>query len=118
MQPLPSSPDSVRAARRQARRFCATHSVDDDRVEATVLVTSELVTNALRHGTPPLAYNIAMDGTDVLVVVQDSDGRAPGDGKASPLSADSGRGLFIVSTVARAWGWTPCADGKHVWARV
>lgn len=118
MHYLEASAESVHAARCCARSVCAEHGVDCDRAEDVVLVASELVGNAVRYGAPPLAYDVEIDGPDVLVVVQDGDDTPPGDGSASPTSAEGGRGLFIVSQLAREWGWMRCRGGKQVWARI
>ncbi len=84
-----------------------------------MLVTSELVGNAVRHGAPPLAYDVALDDGDVLVVVEDSDDQPPGDAQiCSASDAEGGRGLFLVSRLARRWGWRRLGRGKQIWARL
>lgn len=118
MQPLIPAAESVRAARSSARAVCLDYGMDGERAEDAALVASELIGNAIRHGAPPLAYHVEIDGPDVLVVVQDGDDSPPADGSSSPMSGESGRGLFIVSQLAREWGWQRCTGGKQVWARV
>lgn len=118
MRSLIPSAESVRAARSFARAVCVDHGVSADRAEDAVLVTSELIGNAVRHGAPPLAYEVEIHGNDVLVVVQDGGNHPPADGSSSPISGQSGRGLFIVSQLAQDWGWRRCTGGKQVWARI
>lgn len=82
------------------------------------LIASELVTNAVRHGTR---------GDDLVeLVVWPADGHYwlavsdPGDGKPSVgqrpgADAESGRGLVLVDSLAAAWGVVPRAyRGKSV----
>lgn len=116
MQPLIASPQCIRAARAAARAVCLHNGIRGERMEDVVLVTSELVGNAIRHGRSPLAYDVAMDGNAVRVVVQDAAPRPPGHVSPAQSSAEGGRGLFIVAQLARDWGWSPCSDGKCIWA--
>lgn len=135
----PSPPtDSPKAARcvlrsnlespRIARDFTRTTLTDWELgrlVENATIVVSELVTNALRHGlrvevrpTPALPIQLVLFGHDrrLLTVVTD-----PGDGVPTQSDpdyfAESGRGLHVVETISRGWGWARLATGgKAVWA--
>ena len=126
-RPALTTPETARDARRQARLACAEHGVADDRCDDVVLVLSELVGNALRHGSPPVNYTVAPDGPDVLVTVEDGDPSLHGPASAGSgtlsacgpaTDAESGRGLQIVATLSRVWGWRPTPAGKLVWARL
>lgn len=113
------SPECVREARAYVRRRCAEHGVDGERCHTLELAASELVGNAVRHGRPPVAYQLVADGDELLLSVADADPRAPGDGEDCGLDCEGGRGLFLIAQTARAWGWEPAASGgKRVWARV
>lgn len=117
MRPLTPDPRCVSDARSVARTVCAQHGVDEDRQEDVVLVISELVGNAIRHGAAPLSYDVVADQEGVLVLVQDADEHPPGVGAPAPPSKESGRGLFLVGELARDWGWSLCCGGgKRVWA--
>ena len=119
MLPLVPAPHAVTEARRRVLSVCSAEHVDAQRCDAALLVTSELVGNAVRHGAPPLAYDVALDDGDVLVVVEDSDDEPPGDAGSCPVEeAEGGRGLFLVGQLARRWGWDRLARGKRVWARL
>ena len=113
-----ASPSSVHAARAFAFARCADYAVDPDRCDAAELVISELVGNAVRHGKPPVVYDVAPDAGDLLVTVADGDPTPPGDGLCSGPDAEGGRGLFLVDALSKQWGWTPAGSGKQVWARV
>nr|WP_281270545.1 ATP-binding protein [Quadrisphaera granulorum] len=90
------------------------------------VVTSELVGNAVRHGSPLdggliVRWRITDDEVSVEVV-DGGTGGAPGHDVAAydadPL-ATSGRGLHIVQTLTRRWGSSLDAEGRRtVWAFV
>lgn len=87
----------------------------DDGVETAVLLTSELVANALLHGGSAATLVIRTDGERLRVEVIDTGS----DGALVPLDVDSdaehGRGLKIVDALATAWGVDPRHPGKAVW---
>ena len=110
-------PESVAAARGFLReRFCAEH--DARVVDVAVLLVSELVTNTVRHGAPPVDLEIACDATHALQVrVSDAAPALPAPGHATPDDED-GRGLAIVELLSDAWGVEPHEHGKTVWFRL
>jgi len=114
---LPPRPESVATARNFLReRFCTEH--DARVVDVAVLLVSELVTNTVRHGSPPLAVEIDCDASHALQV-RVSDGRPtlPTRGQAAP-DDEGGRGLAIVDLLSDAWGVDPTERGKTVWFRL
>lgn len=70
-------------------------------VDSVVLAVSELVTNALRHGRPPVHVVLRRDARSVSLDVHDA-GRTPPAGSTHrpPDDAESGRGLDIVQALA------------------
>ncbi|MGC2998193.1 ATP-binding protein [Streptomyces sp. G35A] len=113
--PLTGRCEPLSLARDRARTVLAgvVLSVDD-----AVLVVSELVGNAVRHTTAgPDCLTIELDADQVIVAVHDPE---PDDGRvhlsetaADPL-AESGRGLWLVQTLARRWYVETTAVGKAV----
>ncbi|WAZ21654.1 SpoIIE family protein phosphatase [Streptomyces cinnabarinus] len=92
-------------------------------IDDTVLVVSELVTNAVVHaGTDVELVCRAEDGTGAIVVeVSDRHpARAPRDGAAEPAhgTPEYGRGLSLVARLAESWGVTYRTGVKTVWARL
>lgn len=80
------------------------------------LITSELVTNAIRHAnTITLVLYLPDDATAMVEVWDDNP-----EGPTAPiidLQAEGGRGLMLVGALARSWGWRSTADGKVTWAQ-
>jgi len=87
--------------------------------EAADLLTSELVTNAVLHGTQPATLTVytdrEADGGLLFIEVEDAKPGAP-DLPDADEDAESGRGLMIVDAIAEDWGCDPAETGKRVWA--
>src|SRR4051794_3482302 len=82
--------------------------------DVVVLLTSELVTNAVEAGSHTVEVTVGYDGTYLRVAVVDD---APGVPRLRrPMALDErGRGLVLVDQLASAWGWRPVLDGKETW---
>lgn len=87
--------------------------LDEDTVDATELIVSELVTNAVRYGTPPLRLRLLLD-TTLTCEVHDGSTASPHLRHAHTVD-EGGRGLFIVSRLAAHWGARHGPDGKVLW---
>ncbi|MFZ4264092.1 SpoIIE family protein phosphatase [Streptomyces arboris] len=87
--------------------------LDEDTVDATELIVSELVTNAVRYGTPPLRLRLLLD-TSLTCEVHDGSTASPHLRHARTVD-EGGRGLFIVSRLATHWGARHGPDGKVLW---
>lgn len=120
---LQSCPQSVSDARHFIRGYLATNAPDasDDHLEQVSLVASELVTNAVTHGSAPgdpLRLIIDADDRCTRIEVHDSIHRHPRIHAATDNDT-SGRGLAIVDAVcAGRWGANDTDTGKSVWAEV
>jgi anti-sigma regulatory factor (Ser/Thr protein kinase) len=117
-------PESVKAAREFTAATLRGWKLEA-LVEEAVIVASELVTNAIRHGARPSGSSA--DSASVMLAWQRYDGRiicVVTDGSSMPpvleqadTSAESGRGLQVVHALAAAWGWVMLgACEKAVWA--
>jgi serine/threonine-protein kinase RsbW len=113
-------PEAVGEARRRVRHTLNEWSVPEDAVSTAVLITSELVTNAIRCcDTQHLVrLNVTDDGEEVLLEVSDPSRERPRPVTAQP-DDENGRGLLIVRGSASAFGVRDRDPiGKTVWATV
>lgn len=105
-------------ARRAVVDMLARHGCPPATRANAALVVSELVTNAVLHGQPPIALHARIDSGHLHVNVNDE---AAGDlphVRDIDWAMPGGRGLRIIEAIARHWGWTPTDSGKCVWAEV
>jgi len=90
-------------------------------IDDVILVASELVSNAVRHGSPVAARKIDVtwdfESGGVIVRVEDGSERQPQPRRPGARQPD-GRGLAIVAAIADSWGVEATPRGKRVWARV
>ncbi|MFI1222942.1 MULTISPECIES: SpoIIE family protein phosphatase [unclassified Streptomyces] len=110
---LPQDPTAPATARVLVRDRLQGWDLDEDTVEATELIVSELVTNAVRYGAPPLRLRLLLDST-LTCEVHDGSTAAPHLRHARTVD-EGGRGLFIVSRLASHWGARHGPDGKVLW---
>lgn len=78
------------------------------------LMVSELVTNAVRHSHDRPVILRLIRGETLLCEVDDDDHDLPTLLSAGPKD-ETGRGLRVVSTLAREWGTSRTGTGKSVW---
>ncbi|MEU6302421.1 ATP-binding SpoIIE family protein phosphatase [Streptomyces chartreusis] len=78
------------------------------------LLVSELVTNAVRHSHGHPVELRLVRGDTLLCEVDDDDHDLPTLLSAGPFD-DAGRGLRMVSMLAREWGTSRTSAGKTVW---
>jgi anti-sigma regulatory factor (Ser/Thr protein kinase) len=112
---LSDNAESVRLSRGVVRRIIA--SCPPEFVDAASLLTDELVTNAIRHGRPPIVLTIRFDAQLLIIEVVDCGPGQPVSRQVDP-QAERGRGLRIVDEVADEWGVHRLPEGKRVWCRL
>ena len=90
-----------------------------DLAENASLVTSELVTNAIKATWPLYRGVVAVwlwaNGHDLLIEVWDASPEVPQSMLAAP-DGEAGRGLAIVASLCQRWGYYTERVGKVVWA--
>ncbi len=80
-------------------------------------MTSEVVTNALRHGAGDVTLGMDAGAAAVRVEVGDASPRHPTCTDAEE-TAEGGRGMSIVAALSSAWGVVDDPPGKIVWFEV
>ena len=82
-------------------------------VADAVLLTSELVSNAVLHARTP--FEVEVTGAEtVRVVVRDGSPDPPEVANPGP-DETGGRGLLLVHSLATRWGYEVTPTGKSVW---
>ncbi|WP_225102488.1 SpoIIE family protein phosphatase [Streptomyces sp. CoH27] len=112
---LPSDPAVVAHARAEILARLTQWRLDDVAFTAE-LVASELVTNAIRYGRPPIRLRLIRD-TALLCEVSDGNSTAPHLRRARTFD-EGGRGLLLVAQLAERWGTRHHAEGKTIWAEI
>ncbi len=93
------------------------NGVDGADSEVCLLLTSELVTNAVLYARSDLVLRVVLDGSVVRISVHDDSPVSPVP--RSPTGEDtSGRGMALVEVLAATWGVIPNGKGKGVWFEV
>jgi anti-sigma regulatory factor (Ser/Thr protein kinase) len=119
-EPLDLGPRGAAQARRWVVAAC-TAIGRDDLVETAELALSELVTNAILHGRPPLTVRLRGTMEHPRVEVRDGSLDPPAipdpQHEFDPLEEITtfGRGLSIVARSSEAWGAEREEEGKLVW---
>lgn len=127
---VPHGPAGVGQARHRMREQLRGNGVSDTVVDDAVLILSELLSNACRHGRPLGQHAEVGDGDiraawhvdragDLTVEVTDGGGPTRPVPATPSITARGGRGLNIISTLAEKWGVRDDTSGEvTVWALV
>jgi two-component sensor histidine kinase len=86
------------------------------RAPDSLLVFSELVTNALKHAGGATRVDIAHGGQTLRFEVHDESPDPPAI--RDPSTAPGGFGLRLVERLSQSWGWERTASGKVVWSTI
>jgi anti-sigma regulatory factor (Ser/Thr protein kinase) len=111
---LSAGPTAPAKARRHVRAAIYAWGVPVEETIA-VLLTSELVTNAIRHeaGETVMLAITSADG-QFRVDVHDTSCFLPVPVRG-PADTETGRGLILVAALATQWGFYPTPAGKAVY---
>ncbi|MER6530452.1 ATP-binding protein [Streptomyces sp. NPDC001508] len=118
---LPATPASVAAARRAVRALLTGWGTDEEVRDNAVLVTSELVTNAVTHSASErIACRLHSTAGRLRIEVEDQNRAAALPAPRRPDPNDqSGRGLLLVEALSRDWGVTGTPrSARVVWAEL
>lgn len=109
---IAAEPAEVARARARVAHTLTTGGLDEVGF-VTELVVSELVTNAIRYGRPPLQLRLIYDRT-VICEVSDTSSTAPHLRRAAAFD-EGGRGLMLVAQLTQRWGTRHAHEGKTIW---
>lgn len=108
------APDVARVARMRLitraslRRWAVAEPLAGD----VVLSVSELVTNAIEHGSGRVALRVRFDAGELRVEVSD-ESAVPAKRREAAVDDISGRGLILVDALATSWGVRQ--QGRTTW---
>ncbi|MCM3922480.1 ATP-binding protein [Frankia sp. AiPs1] len=111
---LPYLPSAVPQARRVLREGMRMAELPEDVRSTAELLVSELVTNAVKYGQPPLWLLIEMRPGLIHASVSDTSTVLPQRRTAAP-DAEGGRGLLVLDALAGSWGTIIAESGKYLW---
>ncbi|MEY9940830.1 SpoIIE family protein phosphatase [Streptacidiphilus sp. MAP5-3] len=107
--------EAASSARAFTQGVLTSWRVGEELQDLGVLAVSELVSNSLTHGHPPMRLRLRRTDRRLTIEVTDADDHLPRRKRALPAD-ESGRGLEIVATIASNWGTRRTPDGgKAVW---
>ncbi|WP_217553741.1 SpoIIE family protein phosphatase [Streptomyces sp. GbtcB6] len=114
---LPARADTPARARSLTAPLLRRWHIGEKARDSTLLVLSELVTNAVRFGTGPVTVRLVRAGGRLTCEVGDTGNGRPRLHRGGLLD-DTGRGLHVVHKLTTRWGvrWTD--TGKAVWAEL
>ena len=116
---LTAAPSAPRAARHFLADTLHRWQVTAAVVDLATLLTSELVTNAVRYGRGLVRLSIRTEPPAVRVEVHDDNPALPTLGPETDAAAEGGRGLRLVDALASRWGAEPHpGNGKDVWFEI
>ena len=111
---LPKELTSPGRARRHLTTACP--DLPTGVLDVALLLTSELVTNAVKYGGPRIVLTLRDEPEVLRIEVHDDGPTAPRASEAA-TEAVGGRGLALVGSLASDWGTRtePDTPGKTVW---
>ncbi|WUD78060.1 SpoIIE family protein phosphatase [Streptomyces sp. NBC_00510] len=110
---LPNDPATVAHARHHTTSQLTTWGLEETSF-TTELLVSELVTNAIRYGKPPIQLRLIHNNTALITEVTDTSNTTPHLRRARTYD-EGGRGLLLVAQLAQQWGTRHHPRGKTIW---
>ncbi|OKJ46896.1 hypothetical protein AMK27_39565 [Streptomyces sp. CB02009] len=105
--PLEHSPEAARTARRVTSETLHGWNVPEGTEQTTLLVASELVTNAVEHAQAPIVLHLSRQHADDQLWIGVTDG-GPADQEGAWTTSctpdEHGRGLILVESLTDDYG--------------
>ncbi|MEV1004878.1 ATP-binding protein [Nonomuraea sp. NPDC050202] len=87
-----------------------------DETDTVELLVTEVIANAVEHSEEAIGVQLTADDGSLRVEVEDHGARAPlPPARLAGSDEESGRGLFLLQSLAHEWGADETATGKVVW---
>ncbi|GAA4436224.1 STAS domain-containing protein [Phytohabitans houttuyneae] len=112
---FPAAAASVRAARTLVAGACERWRLPVV-AEPARIVTTELVTNAVRQAGTPIELTVTRGGRHLHLAVRDFHGRRSRLVTTADEPTPGAAGFPLVEAVSSSWGCTFLPDGKVTWA--
>jgi anti-sigma regulatory factor (Ser/Thr protein kinase) len=101
---LAREPHEVAPARRwTVAQATAAGLADEDAAAVLELLSSEVITNAVRHGQGEVVVSVVRDGATLRIAVTDGGNGVPAPREAAD-DAVTGRGMLLVAALSESWG--------------
>jgi anti-sigma regulatory factor (Ser/Thr protein kinase) len=117
---IPRDPRILADIRRMVRQTLSTWQLADagDLTDDIVLATTEVLSNAVLYGVPPIQFKLRVSGETLCAEITDHGTGRP-ELMADGQDSEHGRGLTIVEALCDEWGVLPSQEGsaKTVWFR-
>ncbi|MFJ6636215.1 SpoIIE family protein phosphatase [Streptomyces sp. NPDC091376] len=110
---LPFHPATVARARHHATTQLTAWNLSHH-TSTTELIVSELVTNAIRYGKPPIQLRLIHNTGTLITELHDTSHTTPHLQHAHP-NDENGRGLYLIHQLTQHWGTRHTATGKTIW---
>jgi anti-sigma regulatory factor (Ser/Thr protein kinase) len=118
---LRAGPTTATEARLFISEAMESFKVDVDK-DAAQLLTSEIASNAVRHGKEPIDVSMSVEEPGLRVSVFDRGSGFDRDDlrfdQGLSLEAEGRRGLQLVHALSSDWGVERSDDGTEVWFRL
>ncbi|MFF3610016.1 SpoIIE family protein phosphatase [Streptomyces sp. NPDC002463] len=114
---IASDPAEVAGARALLRAKLEEWGLDDAAF-VSELVVSELVTNAIRYGRPPVSLRLLRAADSTLICEVSDGGHTSPHLRRAGSEDEGGRGLFLVAQFTGMWGTRYSDRGKTIWAEI
>lgn len=112
---VPCTLTAPNLARSFVASLCDDLELDAGLRDAGMMVATELVGNAVEHAGTACVLSLGFDRQRFHIAVRDPRTTDLGLPRAG-VRGERGYGLLVVQGASRAWGVTPHANGKTVWA--
>jgi PAS domain S-box-containing protein len=114
---IPAAASALSDGRRFAVTTLQEWHVPELTIENATLIVSELLTNAIVHGFPPIRLRLRRTPEELAIEVDDAGSAMPRKLQTTPDDLH-GRGLAIVADLGDRWAARPNGHGKTVWTTI